>query len=444
MKNISQVCLILIISLFAFGPSRAEYKCFYGNLHAHTSYSDGESTPDTAFTYARDVALIDIQALTDHNNGGYDYNPFLYQKVRHAADSITVDGVFVALAGQEIGKTTGFGHIACFETPELSPLFNYASDLISCYRWILGEDKPAMFCHPMLFQPDDFNYLYYYSDYNRSMDLLEVINQNGVYESKYLLALQNGWQVGASANQDNHNRNWGNAANSSGRIPLTGVWADTLTKASVLEAMQARRTCAMLVYPAMDRMEVSLRSGEHWQGEHFITPSTSIYFQIKASAVAVNFKKIYLYTDGIVSDSLSPDNRDVLWDLNKEVKWGKHYFFVKAVQTDNDLAWTSPLFIDVLQDDPKTKVVTWPTPVADDCQIVYQPLTGVNRIKTLIYDVAGNRVWEHEASDPSAVLNWDSKDMKGNRVPNGLYIIKVEQSGPAQTSIAIGKTAVSR
>jgi hypothetical protein len=198
------------------------------------------------------------------------------------------------------------------------------------------------------------------------------------------------------------------------------------------------------VYPATDRMEVSLKSEEHWQGEHFITSNSSISFQIKASAIAVNFKKIYLYTDGVATDSLSLNNRDTLWNLDKEVKWGKHYFFVKAVQADNDLAWTSPLFIDVMQEVAKSKVVTWPTPVVESCQIVYQPLNGVTNINTSIYDVAGNKIWEYDNSDPSAILNWNSKDLKGNLVPNGLYIIKIEQRNPVQTSNSIGKTVVSR
>lgn len=447
MRPFLRPCLVIFILLTAATAARAELKCFYANLHAHTGYSDGQSTPDTALAYARDVALIDIQALTDHNNyTDYSLSSGQYQNLILVADTFSVPGIFLGLAGQEVGRwsSSGFGHINIFDAPELLT-YNYG-DLLGTYRLIDALGRPAMFNHPT---PDpydcpNFTDLYFYPDYIQTMDLLEIMNNGTIYETAYLKALNHGWQVGASANQDNHDRSWGNRTNSAGRIPLTGVWADTLTKASVLEALEARRTFAMMVYPFTDRMEVSLRTGEHWQGQHFITSNSTIAFQIKAKADGVNFKKIYLYTDGAVTDSLPLANRDTIWNLDKEVKWGKHYFFVKAVQVDNDLAWTSPLFIDVMAEDKRTKVVTWPTPVVETCQIVFQPLDGVTGIKAVIYDVAGNKIWEHENSDPLALLNWNSKDQNGNSVPNGLYIIKIEQQSPAQNSTSIGKTVVSR
>jgi hypothetical protein len=161
-------------------------------------------------------------------------------------------------------------------------------------------------------------------------------------------------------------------------------------------------------------------------------------------ADSIRFNNIYLYTDGQISDSLSLNDIDTLWSLSKTVPSGKHYFFVKTVQADTSLAWTSPLFIDVMPDDAKAKVITWPTPVVESCQIVYPPVNGATNVRAVIYDVAGGKIWENTLKDPSAALNWNSRDLKGNLVPNGLYIIKIEQSGPAQTSISTGKTVVSR
>ena len=39
---------------------------FFGNLHSHTSYSDGEGTPGETFAWARDTAGYDFYAVTDH------------------------------------------------------------------------------------------------------------------------------------------------------------------------------------------------------------------------------------------------------------------------------------------------------------------------------------------------------------------------------------------
>lgn len=35
-----------------------------------------------------------------------------------------------------------------------------------------------------------------------------------------------------------------------------------------------------------------MKSGERWQGEHYVTSSSSLPFQIRARAVSVNYKKI--------------------------------------------------------------------------------------------------------------------------------------------------------
>ena len=124
------------------------------------------------------------------------------------------------------------------------------------------------------------------------MDLLEVMNSDYIYENAYLLALNNGWHVGASANQDNHHRDWGDRVNSSGNIPLTGVWADTLTKPAILEALQSRRTTAMEVSPATDKIELLLSVDGRYQGEHFIGKCRHVAtISIQANA-ATAFKKI--------------------------------------------------------------------------------------------------------------------------------------------------------
>ena len=47
-------------------------KVFFGNLHSHTSYSDGSGTPREAFTHARDAANLDFLAITEHNHRSAD------------------------------------------------------------------------------------------------------------------------------------------------------------------------------------------------------------------------------------------------------------------------------------------------------------------------------------------------------------------------------------
>ena len=63
--------LIALSVLFNFLGAQfasAQERVFFGNLHSHTSYSDGSGTPREAFQYARMTAGIHFLALTEHNH----------------------------------------------------------------------------------------------------------------------------------------------------------------------------------------------------------------------------------------------------------------------------------------------------------------------------------------------------------------------------------------
>ncbi len=49
-------------------PKGSDFKkIFWGDIHGHTLYSDGSGLPEEAYQFARDVALLDFAALTDHS-----------------------------------------------------------------------------------------------------------------------------------------------------------------------------------------------------------------------------------------------------------------------------------------------------------------------------------------------------------------------------------------
>ncbi len=442
--------IFMLLSLpAAVLPLSAQYRCFFGNLHAHTAYSDGVSTPDTAFAYARDVAGIDVQALTEHNNGGIGYTitPEHYANLRLVADTMTSPGRFVALAGFEIGSEgyNGFGHINVWETPALSPYFNTQGELVNCYKWIGEHNTPGQFNHPGAADDNIFNNLHFYLEYTQSMDLIEVINSSFEYERYYLQALSNGWRLGPAANQDNHHADWGNRVNSAGNIPLTGIWADTLTKEAILEALQARRTTAVEVSPAGDLFRLSLKVDGHWQGSTILRQQGAADFEVEAVSDTSAFKKLYLYRNGAIADSLAPGTRVVNWSFQRQLGAGSQYYFVKAVQEDNDRAWTSPVFLDIVsQTETRSKVTTWPTPVKDEAKIIYPPMEGATGLRVRIFDLAGNLVWSDDAAHPGQAVGWNVQGNNGKPVPNGVYVLMVEQRSPTQTQTCTGKTMVSR
>lgn len=59
------IAFSILFIFFCRQPAFAQETVFFGNLHSHSSYSDGSGTPREAFIYARDTAKIHFLALTE-------------------------------------------------------------------------------------------------------------------------------------------------------------------------------------------------------------------------------------------------------------------------------------------------------------------------------------------------------------------------------------------
>ena len=71
---------------------------YFGNLHAHTSYSDGSGSPADGYRWAKDVAKMDFYAVTDHGEMLYGDE---WENIGRQAKKFTLNGTFVALRGFE-------------------------------------------------------------------------------------------------------------------------------------------------------------------------------------------------------------------------------------------------------------------------------------------------------------------------------------------------------
>ena len=358
--------LIGCVVLFgAIAPCQA-YNVYYGNLHAHTSYSDGIGTPTQAYQYARDSADVDVQALTDHTNM---MSSSEYSSIRSVAATYTQDGVFVALAGQEHGSlstsTVGsFGHVNFFEASILIPQYDnggkdFRYNLTGTYNWLVthtdpitGEPLYGDFNHPYATAgcgaDAQFHDFAYSVTGDSAMSLIEIRNgkRSESYESEYLEALSKGWHIGCEANQDNHDGMWGDQPNpnSGNDIYLTGILANSLTKADILVALKDRRTFAVEVNPETDRMALLYQCEGHWMGDVFTTAVDTLHFSITVSAQN-NFLSIQLVRNGVQIAWVNPGTNNYTWAPKDKPPMGENCYFVRAQQTDGDYMWSSPIWV---------------------------------------------------------------------------------------------------
>jgi outer membrane protein assembly factor BamB len=283
-------------------PFPADFALYRGNLHSHSDYSGdlpigfrGLSSPLQVYDYARSMGW-DFWAITDHTGQPCPpaYGPTLrldnarWATLRSTALSATVNGAFVALAGFEwTGTDTrreadgdcdsdqfgvlGVGHMNVIEpNAETVQGANYSAARLLSENEIYGYLRsllPRAGARILQFNhPDIYPRTTKFTGFRMGPDLQDINNgftalmelgtgwysrgpvarnlrglaYNNRAEDEFRDALVNGWFVGATNNQDSHFYDLlvGSPPNH------TGVWATALTRAAILDAIQARRVFA--------------------------------------------------------------------------------------------------------------------------------------------------------------------------------------------------------
>ncbi|HEV8543652.1 MAG TPA: hypothetical protein VGR78_14760, partial [Verrucomicrobiae bacterium] len=245
----------LLLAMFNAAPMIvADDLVFFGNLHSHTSYSDGSGTPDQAFTHARDVAKLDFLAITEHNHRAAEEgatadrrdgvligkNPELYvgpsdTALIPTAARFNKDGQFVAFYGQEFSSISKGNHANVFEIGEViddqvvpNGRFDSLLNWLDTHADSTGKKAILQFNHAILldnygiqYGADDFGgqsaWITKMSDH---VALFEILNgpamaknsgnrSDEVIENDFKHYLLLGFHVAPTGDQDNHYFTWG-------------------------------------------------------------------------------------------------------------------------------------------------------------------------------------------------------------------------------------------
>jgi len=320
---------------------RNPYHFYWGDLHAHTSYSDGSRLPKDAYEYARDKAKLDFFAVTDHSE---ELTYQEYADIIAQADRADQPGRFVALYGAEATQDTGHLNFYLSPTPRLS------ARLDDTYQAIVSMGLLGHFNHP---DPkprpnqgwrDDFQGFHYAPAADRSMAMVEV--RTPEEEAAYIAMLNAGWHVGAAGCEDQHDAKWG-------RGPTwTVALARELTREGIMEALWSRRT-----YSARDRnLELTFTLDGEDMGSRITRPAgtlTCLVTVADPSGVAPTGEPdrgevtdaIDLFLDGRIAQSVRPKLAKYAWATPVTLAPGKHYCFVRVTQAGGLMSWSSPIWV---------------------------------------------------------------------------------------------------
>jgi hypothetical protein len=320
----------LLTALALFAAVGQAYNLYWANLHSHTGYSDGTSTPRHAFAFARDTAHIQILGVTDHAEL---LDSIEWSDVRAQADSATVPGSFVGLAGFE-WTSVYLGHVNVLFTQDITDVFG-SPTMPELYRWLYERPGTAgQFNHP---GPDNYDTFAYSETGDVAVALYDM--HDSVQADRFHVPLDSGWRIGAVSSQDNHDADWG-AGNK-----LAGIWADSLEPGSIRAALRQMRT-----FGTQDRnLALRLFANDSWMGSTI--ENGSIHFRVEAADLdSLDYiAQLAIITNGgVVLDSLLVGNSShVAWECSTTTSPGeRRYFFCRVIENDRARALSSPVWTD--------------------------------------------------------------------------------------------------
>ena len=364
---------------WSFTVGEAQFQLYFGQLHSHTTYSDGSGSLDSALEYIQnlpDNANVDFAAFTDHSNyfdksGAANPESALYdmslaseysqdlwaEYKRKVADFNASQNSVIALGGFEMTWSGGPGHINTFNTPGIvsrnnTTLNNKTDDAgMKAYYALLsqaeGADSLSQFNHPGSTFGTFSDFAYWDPVIDSRIFMVEVgngegqIGAGGYYPSYeyYTMALDKGWHVAPTNNQDNHKGKWGNA-NDARDVILT----DDFSEQGLYEAIRNYR-----LYATEDKnLEIGYTVNDQMMGYSFadIPEKLNINVTVNDPDASDSISKVeVIVNSGKVAHTWNDPAELARGSLSVELEPTYSYYYIRVTEGDGDLAVTAPVWV---------------------------------------------------------------------------------------------------
>ena len=448
---------------WSFTIGEATFQRYFGQLHSHTQYSDGAGSLESALDYVKklpDSANVDFVAFTDHSNyfdksgaanpegALYDmtkateYSQQTWKSYKDAVAAFNAEnaGSMVAIAGFEMTWSGGPGHINTFNTPGIvsrnnTTLNNKTKDAgLQAYYKLLsqteGVDSISQFNHPGTTFGNFIDFGYWDAVVDTRMYMVEVgngegqIGAGGYYPSyeQYIMALDKGWHVAPTNNQDNHKGRWGNA-NDARDVILT----DDFSESGIYAALRARR-----MYATEDKnLELDYTVNGNMMGSIIDVPE-KLNFEISFNDPD--------RTDSIAKVELVVNSGKVAytWDSAADLAKGSvsvelapeyTYYFVRVTEADGDLAVTAPVWVgESLKLGISKAECGTSTPVTDEELTItttfFNSEAKPATIKSITYAIGGETIGT--VTDPITLAASSTQDVEFKYTPTKARIMTVK------------------
>lgn len=321
------------------------YELCFGDLHRHTDLSlcfavvDG--TLEDAYRHAADACPLDFLAITDHSRDLALGNALsqIWWRCRKQVTRHDLGSTFIPMYAYERSRGAEDHNVISLR-PDLLRPYTYPHPEL----WKELDDDTITIPHQTrtaeITDPADPPWSIQASTWdtqdNARRPLIEIYQgcRDRSIEHDARVGLDKHYLLGFIASSD-HLATGGSYA---------CVWTPERERVAIFRSMQARRT-----YGATAKIRLIVTCGDHWMGESFNASRDLPPIQVEAQGTAP-IKLVELVVDGITREQRTPNAREI--DLTFDPKLtdgGSHYLYVRLTQSDGKRAWSSPMFVKVVE-----------------------------------------------------------------------------------------------
>ncbi|MBI3268756.1 MAG: DUF3604 domain-containing protein [Planctomycetes bacterium] len=327
------------------------YRLFWGDFHKHSNVSrcssGMEPGPDDHYRYATDVCRYDFLAMSDHSEHTSPYNWWRLQKL---ADLYHVPGAFVPFYGYEWSARWPIGHHNVIFRGKPDPILrsNVAGARTTPELWKSLAGIPALTIPHTSADPGmGTDFAHHDPQFERVLEIFQAARGSYEYDGCprqharatadggfYWDALDKGLKLGLLCSSDH---GWGTA--------YVAAWAEEDTRESVFDAIWARRCYGSTTYGLI----VDARADGRPMGEEFAAeapPSFEVRVRGQAPIRSVEIlgRGEVLFQRGSEKRPIGTKEVRLSW-TETEDRAGETWYYVRVIQEDDEMAWTSPVWV---------------------------------------------------------------------------------------------------
>ncbi len=358
-----------------FLQKETEHNLYWGEIHGHSSFSDGLESPQFYYEYARDKEALDFSSLTDHDTW---LDERKWVKIKRVNEEFYAEGKFVTLLGCEWSSAQFrdlegnlYGHKGVFypgiEGSYYSHLLTQYNTPTKLWKKIKEFGGISIAHHPAYAEREDSVWgtrWDYYDD--KLQPLVEIYSKHGLSEvfgnpwplfsqdpERFVQkALARGHKLGFTGGTDTHiSRPASNMPEFRRgiRYPkggLTAVWAKELTRESIFNALKDRKCYATTGERIIIEFDLEGNSMGSIISRDSLPDSSTINLHVFVAGTDRLEKVELIKNNQIIETKATNDEFLEFGYTDKKVLSDKEiFYYVRVTQVDRNMAWSSPIWM---------------------------------------------------------------------------------------------------